>query len=266
MNTLQIPLASFGTFVSAYAQSDFFGKLIILGLVALSVLCWVVLVQKIWQARQIEQISKTFQKACQVHRDRLLQIDVSELPKQPQGLHPFARIFRDLQEKTVEILNKNHYFSTQQGNFPEGQVYLSATDLAIVETHVLTTISAETKAMEKNLFILPTITTLAPFMGLLGTVWGILITFSELQSGGTVSSNSAMLGGLSTALSTTVLGLVIAIPALVAHSYLKTALKNNSSDMQDFLYQTLCSLEIQYRKVDLYQGRAETVNAGGPVK
>ena len=253
MHTQHILLANLGTFVSAYAQSDFFGKLIILGLVALSVLCWVVLIQKIWQTRQIEQISKTFNKACQAQRDRLLQLNVDELPKNSQAVHPFASIFRDLQGKTVEILNKNHYFSSQQGNTSEGQVYLTATDLEIVETHVLTTISAETKAMEKNLFILPTIITLAPFMGLLGTVWGILITFSELQTGGTVSSNSAMLGGLSTALSTTVLGLVIAIPALIAHSYLKTAIKNCSSDMQDFLYQMLCSLEIQYRKVDHYQ-------------
>ena len=105
--------------------------------------------------------------------------------------------------------------------------------------------------MEKNLFILSTIATLAPFLGLLGTVWGILVTFSQLHTGGSITSNSAMLGGLATALATTVLGLVIAIPALVAHNYLKNALKNYSSDMETFLYQLLSSIELQYRKVDI---------------
>ncbi|MGE3535379.1 MAG: MotA/TolQ/ExbB proton channel family protein, partial [Parachlamydiales bacterium] len=130
------------------------------------------------------------------------------------------------------------------------QVYLSPTDLEILETHVLTTVSAQKKGLEKNLYILSTIVTLAPFLGLLGTVWGILVTFSELHSGGSVGSNMAVLGGISTALATTVLGLIIAIPALVSYNYLKSALGNYSSDMEDFLYRLLSAIELQYRKVD----------------
>jgi biopolymer transport protein TolQ len=151
----------------------------------------------------------------------------------------------------VEILNKNIYFSSQNAGKERAQVHLSHVDLEIVETHVLTTISAQTKKLEKNLFILSTIITLGPFLGLLGTVWGILITFSELNAGGSAGSNTAVLGGLSTALSTTVLGLVIAIPALVSYNYLRNSIKNYSSDMEDFLYQLLCSVELQYRKADV---------------
>jgi len=246
-------LANIGTFVTAYAQSDLLGKLIILSLISLSILCWIILIQKVWTTRQVGQISKAFRKAYHLNKDRLLHLELEELPKPKNKLipHPYAEIFRELKGKTVEILNKNHYFSSKHSGKENGQVYLSPNDLEIVETHVLTTISTQIKLLEKNLFILSTIITLAPFLGLLGTVWGILITFSELHSGATVGSNTAVLGGLSTALSTTVLGLIIAIPALIAYNYLKNAVKNYASDMEEFLYHLLSSVELQYRKADI---------------
>src|SRR5580700_104548 len=212
-------LANISAFTTAYAQSDLFGKIIILSLVSLSILCWIVLIQKVWTTRQVGKISAAFHRAYQLNKERLLHLEIEELPKtkNPFVPNPYAEIFRDLKTKTVEILNKNHFFSTKQGN-ETGDVYLSQNDLEIVETHVLTTVSAQIKILEKNLFILPTIITLAPFLGLLGTVWGILITLSELHSGGSIGSNAAILGGLSTALSTTVLGLVIAIPALISYN------------------------------------------------
>jgi biopolymer transport protein TolQ len=248
-----IVLANVGAFVTAYAQSDFLGKIIILALISLSILCWIVLIQKVWTTRQVDQISKAFRRAYQLNKERLLHLDLEELPKPRNKFvpHPYAEIFRELKQKTVEILNKNHYFTEKHAGKGDAQVYLSPTDLEIVETHVLTTISTQTKILEKNLFILSTIITLAPFLGLLGTVWGILITFSELNSGGVAGSNAAVLGGLSTALSTTVLGLIIAIPALISYNYLKNAIKNASSDMEDFFYQLLSSVELQYRKADI---------------
>jgi biopolymer transport protein TolQ len=251
--SFSLPLANLGAFFSAYAQSDTLGKLIILGLISLSILCWVVLIHKIWLTHQVGLISRAFQKSFLMHKDRLLHLNLDELPRPKNSLipHPYADIFRELKGKTVEILNKNLYFSSQQGNKEGSQVYLSPTDLEIVESHVLTTLSAQAKRLEKNLFILSTITTLAPFLGLLGTVWGILIAFSELGSGGAASSNMAVLGGLSTALSTTVMGLLIAIPSLVSYNYLKNRIKNYTSDMEEVLYQLLSSVELQYRKADV---------------
>lgn len=250
--SIYLPLADMSAFTTAYVQSDLLGKLIILGLISLSIICWVVLVQKIWMTRQVEQISQAFHNAYLLNKDRLLHLERDELPKPKNRMipHPFAEIFFDLKTKTVEVLNKNLYFSTQQGG-KEGTVYLSSSDLETVESYVLTTISAQIKKLEKNLFILSTIITLAPFLGLLGTVWGILITFSSLSGGGTAGSNMAVLGGLSTALSTTVLGLIIAIPALISYNYLKNKIRNYSSSMEEFVYQLLSSVEIQYRKADV---------------
>lgn len=222
---------------SAYATADFFGKCIFFALFSLSILCWILLIQKALQVKRVTRKAFSFQKACNQYRDRLLSL---ELKKED---HPYAHVFSALKEKTLEILNKNHFFSEEKDT-----VYLTRSDLELVESHVLTTISSESKQLEKHLFLLATIRTLAPFLGLLGTVWGILITFSEMQGGASVSSNAAILGGLSTALATTVLGLVIAIPALIAYNWLCNSSKHFTSDMEDFLYKLLSTIELQYRK------------------
>lgn len=246
-------LSSISAFITAYAGSDFLGKLIILGLISLSIICWIVLIQKIWMTRQIQAVSAAFYKAYQKEKENLLHLELTTLPKPSSRLipHPYAEIFSALKTKTVEILNKNLYFSTQKTDAGTGAVYLSPIDLEIIESHVLTTLSSQTKRLEKNLFILSTIVTLAPFLGLLGTVWGILITFSELGRGGAAGSNMTVLGGLSTALVTTVMGLIIAIPALISYNYLKNNLKNYASDREEFLYQLLSEVELQYRKADV---------------
>lgn len=217
----------------------------------LSILCWIILLYKIWMMRKVRQISQAFLKAFEQNKDPILSLDLSTFPKPKYAAipHPFGHIFHTLKHKTVEILNKNHFFLTQAGQ-GKAHVYLSKGDLELLETYIQSSISQQNKGLEKNLFILSTIVTLAPFLGLLGTVWGILVTFSGLHAGGSVSSNSAILGGLSTALATTVLGLIVAIPALIAYNYLRSALRDYSSDMHDFLGNALATIELQYRKVE----------------
>ena len=238
-------------FFSAYSHSDFFGKLILFSLVSLSVISWVVLVCKMKQTKRVKAVSTSFEKAFGPNISKLLALSVEDLPApaRKETPHPFGSIFLSLKQKTLDILNKNHFFAAQEKNdLDKSQVYLSQIDLEIIESHVLTTISSENKQLERHLFILSTTVTLAPFIGLLGTVWGILITFSELQTGASLTSSNAVLGGLATALVSTVLGLVIAIPALIAYNYLKNSLKHYSSDMEDFLYRLLSTIELQYRK------------------
>lgn len=233
-----ITFASNHALFSAYFQADFFGKCIFFGLFALSVICWIVLIYKTIQVRKAKRLCYAFENALGKHKERLLSLS---LEKQQQ--HPFAHVFSALRQKTLEILGKNQFFAENKET-----VYLTRSDLELLESHVLTTISSEAKHLEKNLFVLSTIQTLAPFLGLLGTVWGILVTFSELQGGASASSNTAILGGLSTALATTVLGLLIAIPALISHNWLRNSFKYLTSDMEDFLYKLLSTLELQYRK------------------
>lgn len=249
---IHLPLANITSFIKAYDHSDVFGKLVILALVGMSLVCWLLLIQKIWVTKQVVQTSAEFKRAYVENKDKLFHLQVEDLPrsKHKQVPHPFADIFQELKVKTVEILNKNLYFVSERTGTSNEQVHLSWEDLSALESQGLSTIASQAKGLEKNLFVLSTIVTLAPFLGLLGTVWGILISFSELGAG-SAASNMAVLGGLSTALATTVLGLVIAIPALVAHAYLKSEIKRYTTDMEEFLYQLLFSVELQYRKVDM---------------
>lgn len=235
-------------FFEAYIHSDLLGKLIFIGLVILSIASWIILLHKIWQTAQARKTARIFQKKFIQHHLSPLNIDM-EKEKRIQNINPFAEIYNILQKFTLEILNKNQKFSKQQGKNGEF-AYLSPSDIDFVETHLLVTIANQTKHLESNLFILATIVTLAPFLGLLGTVWGILTTFSELQmqSGNT---HQMVLNGLSLALATTVLGLLDAIPALIGYNYLKSYIRGFETDMEKFAHEMLSSVEMQYRKVDL---------------
>lgn len=246
-----VMIAHMTAFTTAYAQSDFFGKLILLSLIGLSLVSWVFLLQRIYLTRKVKELSHVFEKKLKSHEDELFSFNAGELLKGGALLaipHPFVTIFEELKTKATDILNKNVFFASKERSGVSA--YLSAQDLEVLESHVLTVISSQKKQLEKNLFVLSTIVTLGPFLGLLGTVWGILVTFAEMNSGGSIGSNAAVLGGISTALATTVLGLVIAIPALVSYNYLKSTLSAYASEMEDFCYGLLSSLELQYRKVD----------------
>jgi len=73
-----------------------------------------------------------------------------------------------------------------------------------------------------------------PFMGLLGTVIGVMITFAAIAATGEVNI-SAIAPGLAAALVATVAGLIVAIPALLGYNYLVSRMKMVSSDLQIFI-------------------------------
>lgn len=242
-------LASMHAFTSAFSQSDFFGKLIFLGLFFLSFICWMTLLYKIWILKEVKKNSSRLLSFIEKNKNNLLKIQLdgviqNQLKEIPQ---PFYKIFSVIKNKTLEVLEKNRYFILSQEN---QTIYLSRDDMDLIENHLFATIMSQKETLDKNVFILATITTLAPFIGLLGTVWGILVMFSGLQMAGNFASNTTVLSGLSTALATTVLGLLVAIPSLVAHSYIKQTIKTFTCQMQDFGHYLLSTIELQYRKVD----------------
>jgi biopolymer transport protein ExbB len=73
-----------------------------------------------------------------------------------------------------------------------------------------------------------------PFLGLLGTVIGVMITFAAIAASGDVNVN-AIAPGIAAALVATVAGLVVAIPALFGYNYLASRTKELGSDMQVFV-------------------------------
>jgi biopolymer transport protein TolQ len=228
-------------FFVAYTESDFFGKIIMLSLLALSLVCWLIIFKK----------QKEF-KAVKSFQNKVIQGTLSlKNPLSPydplEKTNPFSTLYMSFKTKSLDLLNKNKFFMQDE----EKSVYLSQTDLTMVESAGIVSIEESIQSLEKNIALLSTITTLAPFLGLLGTVWGILMTFSELSSGAQAAQNSAVIGGLSMALATTVMGLVIAIPALIGFNHLRQNLKNTQLDLETYLAKLLSQLELQYRKVEL---------------
>lgn len=222
-------------FFEAYIHSDFLGKLIFLGLLLLSVISWVILIHKVWLTWQARQYSNQITQSFRIQKLNPLNVTIEE----KKGLNPFATLYQVLKKQTLDILNKNQ------------TSYLSPTDIDYVQAHLSSTIAHQTKNLEKNLFILSTVVSLGPFLGLLGTVWGILTTFSELQTAAGGTTNQTVLSGLSLALATTVLGLLDAIPALIGYNYLKNSIRDFETDMEGFSTELLASVELQYRKVDV---------------
>ena len=90
----------------------------------------------------------------------------------------------------------------------------------------------EISRMERGVFLLEIIVGIAPLIGLLGTVSGLVRVFSGMPSGSGAPDASAFSGGIAMALLTTIIGLTIAIPSLVGHSLLSRAIDNRATKLE----------------------------------
>jgi len=92
----------------------------------------------------------------------------------------------------------------------------------------------ETQKLNRRMVLLTIAISGGPFLGLLGTVVGVMITFAAIAQQGEVNVNS-IAPGISAALAATVAGLAVAIPALFGYNYLLSRVKDATSDMQVFI-------------------------------
>lgn len=245
-------------FLEAYSGSDLLGKLIFLALYALSICSWTVLLHKLWVTHQARRHAGRFYEAFLLQKLNPLNLDCEVIRKQQQ-VNPFLDLYQVLKKQCLDVLAKNRHFNKlmqkeqlqQEGSQHQTTpTSLSLNDIDYVASHLSAQVAQQVKFLEKNLYILSTTVSLAPFLGLLGTVWGILTTFSEMQSQTAGSTHQMVLGGLSLALATTVLGLLDAIPALIGLNYLKNSIREFATEMDGFSNDILAAVEMQYRRVD----------------
>jgi len=103
--------------------------------------------------------------------------------------------------------------------------------------------------LQRLMMFLATTAAVCPFIGLLGTVWGIMDSFAAIGSYG--SADIAVVApGISAALTTTVAGLAAAIPAVVAYNYLNTRIRWLSARMEDFALEFLALIERNFPTKD----------------
>ncbi len=217
--------------IHSYLQSDGAGKAIFLSLLFLSCISWIVLTYKWLQLRRVRKAAHHFQNEVEKHHAHLLKLNIQATSTD----HPFLKLYHVLKHHTQILLNKNQEMAGLQGS-----------DLDLIGTYLEICTSQTIKYLERHLFLLSTITTLGPFLGLLGTVWGILTTFAQMSNKTAGVSNDAILAGLAMALGTTILGLLVAIPALIGYNLLKNGNREMHTEMQEFSSFLLATVQMQY--------------------
>lgn len=121
---------------------------------------------------------------------------------------------------------------------------LSTEAINVVRARLDAAVVRESQKLNKNMVLLTIAISGGPFLGLLGTVLGVMITFAVIAATGDVNINS-IAPGISGALLATVAGLAVAIPALFAYNYLLTQIKDLTADMHVFTDEFLAVISEQ---------------------
>ncbi len=106
--------------------------------------------------------------------------------------------------------------------------------LGAIERSMKTTALQEQAVLSRGLFILATTAATTPFIGLFGTVWGIMIAFTDISRTGSASI-VAVAPGIAEALVNTAAGLGAAVPALIFYNYFSFKIRGYRRDMEDFI-------------------------------
>jgi biopolymer transport protein ExbB len=133
---------------------------------------------------------------------------------------------RLVRSENVSDLTKvaNHYEGTVQAGVLETALASFSQDAAAMERQIDEAIMWQLPTMDRHLWVLDTAVTLGPLLGLLGTIFGMIESFSLLRIGGSGDPN-AVTGGIAHALIATALGLAIAIVAVAFHNYFHKRLR-----------------------------------------
>jgi biopolymer transport protein ExbB/TolQ len=110
-------------------------------------------------------------------------------------------------------------------------------------------VSTEGMALEKGMIVLSTAVAGGPFIGLLGTVWGVMETFSGVAKAN-AASLTAMAPGVAGALIATVIGLLVAIPAMFAYNFMVTQVRGITQELDDFASEFSTQLNHGYVEQD----------------
>jgi biopolymer transport protein ExbB/TolQ len=106
-------------------------------------------------------------------------------------------------------------------------------------------IDTEVMSLESQVSILSTAVTGGPFLGLLGSSWGVMSVFAAMGEYGTVRLG-AVAPGISAALLATVVGLLVAVPSLFAYNWLAQRIRHTTMEMESFAEEFVNAIEHNY--------------------
>ncbi len=218
----------FKVLVHCVQQSGPFGKFILLILLLFSIGSWAIMVERWKYFHSLRMTSNRFM--ADVWSSKKLLKEAGKLSSYDQS--PFAHLYR---AACLQV----------EGDPQSPETFKTKINLQLVERALDRTISEQTAGMEKYLSFLATTASATPFIGLLGTVWGILSTFYEMGVSGSANFTT-IAPGLAEALIATAAGLAAAIPAVIAYNHFTTKIRRINNQMYHFTSEIMSHIEKNY--------------------
>ncbi len=198
-------------------DADIIVKLILLMLLFFSVFSWAII---IFKRRTLRSAFRQSEKFLDAFRKSKSLTDVNDASRKYKA-SPLATIF---QAGYKELAYQS---KSSAGNGWSGEKADSLNRALLKASNI------EVSRLERMMFFLATTGSVSPFIGLFGTVWGIMISFERI---GAMRSASLQVvaPGIAEALIATAVGLFAAVPAVIAYNYFLGRIKDVISDMEDF--------------------------------
>ena len=212
ISTQAVGLASSADFslMNLFLRADFVVKAVIILLIACSVYSWAVIIEKLRLFKKIHQTTEEFE--TKFWNSKSAESFYNNLPANIED--PMALVFKDAMQNLLKRKSK--------------------TDLNNRMTTLLETgIEKQISKISKGFTFLATVGSTAPFIGLFGTVWGIMNSFQSIA----ISRNTSLAivaPGIAEALFATALGLLAAIPAVVAYNKFNNDTIKYSQKLENF--------------------------------
>lgn len=212
-----------------FFQSNSAGKLIILVLAVISAIAWTVMIGKALELKQLNLLNLRFQATLDQAPSLL---ELAQKKSFGDGM-PYAILVGEATKAYFRA-----YGSGDSGADRENAVSHS-------ENALQRAVADQSLAYEKRMVMLASIVTGAPFLGLLGTVWGVMDAFGSLAltSGG--AQLQMLAPGVSGALLTTVAGLLVAIPSVFGYNFLLSLTKRRVIELENFASRIADRIELE---------------------
>jgi biopolymer transport protein ExbB/TolQ len=229
--------------IFALNHSTIPGKAVLVTLFFGSIFSWSVMWTKLRVIRIAQRQARDFRD--HFHADRQ-PLRLYSLGARFDGTPLFDVYLAGCEEMTFHLLGSPEVDETFRGRL-ETAPRISPAQMRAVESAMERAVGESSLRLESQMIVLATAVSGAPFLGLLGTVWGVMDTFGDVASAGSANL-TAMAPGVSAALITTVTGLLVAIPAMFGYNFLVTSIRAMTVDMDNFAAEL--SSEFAHRYVD----------------
>jgi biopolymer transport protein TolQ len=249
------PFLASGALRFAFEKATTEGKLTIGALIIVSIFSWTVIISKARQLYRARKMGKKFFTAYRATRDPL---DIYRSKAEFDGAPAYELYVTGAEETEYHLKNNPIHVQRIQSVVPgistQAQTDVIARAITTKISHASfesvrvaleRAASTEALALEKGMIILSTAVAGGPFIGLLGTVWGVMETFSGIARAN-AASLTAMAPGVAGALIATVVGLFVAIPAMFAYNYMVTTIRAITQELDGFANEYATQLEHKY--------------------